>query len=108
MSRQVFLLPKARIQLLEAATWWAEHRSVEQAARWLREIEAAIQDLGINADQYSLARESAEFNFEVRQMNFGLSQSRTHRVLFSIHENRVLVYAVRHLAQQDLSAGDLG
>jgi plasmid stabilization system protein ParE len=85
----------------------AKHRSVDQAARWLSEIETAIQDLSTKADHHPLARESPEFQFEVRQMNFGLAGSRTHRVLFSVQENRILVYAVRHLAQQDLPADDL-
>ena len=93
---------------MESATWWAEHRSMAQADRWLREIEAAIQKLATNAEQYPLARETAEFSFEVQQMNFGLSGGRTHRVLFSMQESRILVYTVRHLAQEDLTAEDLG
>ncbi|MEQ1825062.1 MAG: hypothetical protein ABL921_03925 [Pirellula sp.] len=41
MTRDVQILPRATSQLLESASWWAENRSVAQAARWLTEIRLA-------------------------------------------------------------------
>ncbi len=107
MTRVVQLLPRARIQLYESASWWAENRSVTQAARWLGEIETAIAALASEAERHPLAREAEAFEFALHQMNFGVSGSATHRVLFSFDDARVLVYAVRHLSQAELKSGDL-
>ena len=107
MSRAVEILPRATIQLYESAAWWAENRSVAQAARWLSEIESAIEGLADSAPRHPLARETVAFDFALHQMNFGVSSVPTHRVLFSFDDTRVLVYAVRHLSQTDLKSGDL-
>lgn len=70
-------------------------------------MESAIQSLAEGAERFPLAAESAEFEFPLRQMTFGISRRPTHRVLYSLQDDRVLVYAVRHLAQDDLTPGDL-
>ena len=95
------------MQLYESASWWAEHRSVVQATRWLAEIETAIEGLSSEAGRHPLAREAESFNFPLHQMNFGVSGSPTHRVLFSFDDARVLVYAVRHLSQAELNPRDV-
>lgn len=106
MKYQVVILPRAKIQLYESAIWWAERRSRQQAVDWLAGFEAAIKSLGDTADTHPVARESAAFPFVVRQLNFGLGRSKTHRAVFEIRGDKVLVFAVRHLAQQDLTIDD--
>lgn len=106
MSRLVEILPRATIQLYESASWWAKNHSVAQAVRWLSGIEAAIRALADTAPQHPLARESTAFDFPLHQMNFGVSHKPTHRVLFSFDDSRVLVYAVRHLSQADVTSED--
>lgn len=108
MNRHVRVLPRAKRQLENAAQWWADNRSREEAAHWLEGMESAILGLAQDAERFPLAPESAAFDFPLRQMNFGVSRHPTHRVLFSIQHERVLVYAVRHLSQQDLTPYDLG
>ncbi|WP_146392561.1 type II toxin-antitoxin system RelE/ParE family toxin [Allorhodopirellula solitaria] len=108
MSRLVEILPRATSQLYESASWWAENHSVAQAARWLSGIESAIRALADTAPRHPLAPESAAFDFPLHQMNFGVSSKSTHRVLFSFDDARVLVFAVRHLSQSDVSSDDLG
>ena len=107
MTRVVQILPRASIQLYESASWWAENRSVAQAARWLVEIESAIAGLDRKAEQNPLAREAEAFDFPVHQMNFGVSRRPTHRVLFAFDDARVIVYAVRQLSQSDLTPVDV-
>lgn len=107
MTRVVQLLPRATVQLYESASWWAENRSVTQAARWLVEIESAIAGLASEAERHPLAREAEAFDFPLHQLNFGVAGRSTHRVLFSFDDARVLVYAVRHLSQADLSPADV-
>lgn len=107
MTRIVQLLPRATIQLYESASWWAENRSVAQAARWLVEIESEIAGLASEAERHPLSREADAFDFPLHQMNFGVSGRSTHRVLFSFDDARVLVYAVCHLSQADLVPEDV-
>jgi len=106
LKYEVVILPRAKIQLYNSALWWADHRSKRQAAEWLTGFEAAIESLGDTADDQPIARESDAFPFVVRQMHYGLGRTKTHRAVFEIRGNKVLVFAIRHLAQQDLTPDD--
>lgn len=79
-----------------------------QATRWISEIESKIRGLSDTAPRHPLAREADTFDFPLHPMNFGVSSSPTPRVLFSFDDGRVLVYAVRHLSQSDVTSDDLG
>ncbi len=93
--------------MVESALWWAEHRSPSEASGWLSGLESAIRSLADDPDRFPVAAESDEFDFPLRQLNYGLSRHPTHRVLFAVQTDRVLVYAVRHLAQAELSPDDI-
>ncbi len=99
MSVPVILQREAEEQIVASARWWAEHRSAEQAQRWYANILRAIDSLSADAGRYPLAREDEYFPYELRQMNFGLGGRMTHRVLFTIRPDAVLVLSVRHVAQ---------
>lgn len=109
MSYEVLLTSRAKLQMATAAAWWAEHRSQEQAARWLDGFEAAIASLHSDPLHHPLARENAlyELPYPVRQLNFGLGRKPTHRALFEVRGNAVYVVSIRHLAQDDVTAADL-
>ena len=92
---------------MDAFSWWAKHRSSEQAGRWLAGIERTINRLEENADQHPLAAESPRFPEEIRQLNFGLGRRPTHRVLFSIRPKSIYVFSVRHVAQGTIEPDDL-
>lgn len=99
MSRQVLVTRQAAADLSAAYDWWAQHRSAEQALRWHQAIVAAISDLAENAERQPLAAENSRFAYEIRQLAFGLSKHPTHRVIFTIRPDAVVVIRVRHLAQ---------
>jgi len=107
VSHRVSITSKAEAELYGAALWWAEHRSGEQAFRWLEGFEADLLSLAENPEKHALARESAEFPFELRQLLYGLGSKPTHRALFRILEDQVIVYGIRHLAQRDIAPEDL-
>lgn len=107
MSYDVRLLPRARLQLFNSALWWAEHRSRKQAAEWLSGFESALRSLGTNPERCSLAQESDAFPFELREITYGVGRRKTHRALFEIRHNEIIVYAIRHLAQDSLTADDI-
>ena len=107
MKFRVTVLPAAKRRASENALWWATHRSAEQAGRWLDGLDRAIESLETTATRHPLAAESERFPFDLRQLNYGLGSRPTHRVLYEIRGDEVLVLTVRHLAQRELNPEDL-
>ncbi|MBX3425367.1 MAG: type II toxin-antitoxin system RelE/ParE family toxin [Pirellulales bacterium] len=88
--------------------WWAKHRSAEQAARWYVAAYEAMRSLAETAARNPLARERELRQLAVRQFSFGLSRRPTHRILYAVRGNDVVIYRVRAFRQDELSVGDLG
>lgn len=107
MNLPVIILPEAEENILAVAKWWAENRSVEQAERWYDGILDAIDSLEINPDRCPPARENAKFPYDIRELHFGLGSHPTHRVIYTVRPDSVVVLSVRHAAQQDLAEDDL-
>jgi len=105
--RPVILMDRAHQDLEDGCRWWAKHRSLEQADRWYDGFSAAIKRLATDAEQHALAAESKDLPLEVRQLNYGLGHRPTHRALFTIRPDMILVLRVQHLAQQSLTPDDL-
>lgn len=106
MSYEVNLLPRAKIQLCNSALWWAENRSAEQAVCWLEGFEAALRLLAHNPERWPFASENDAVPFEIREMTYGLGRHKTHRAVFEVRQHEVIVYAIRHLAQDSLNPDD--
>ncbi|MGL4513479.1 MAG: type II toxin-antitoxin system RelE/ParE family toxin [Lacipirellulaceae bacterium] len=105
MTYRVVVTEEARIVAETDAAWWAQHRSPEQAARWLDGLHAAVAGLAESPLAHGLARESKELGHELREMLYGLGGSRTHRVLYEVRGDEVLVVTVRHTARDDYRPG---
>lgn len=107
MKYEVFVTRKAEDQLNDAAKWWAENRSVQQAEKWHGGLIHAIESLSENPDRFPLAREDKSFSIPIREMLYGVARKKTHRVLFTVRPDRVVIYGIRHVAQRDLTADDI-
>ena len=107
MTWTVTLTSHAEIQLYDAALWWAENRSTEQAVRWLDGFQEAIRQLSENADRWPPAPERDCLPFDARQLVFGLGRKPTHRAIFEIRGDQVFVHLIRHLAQDAITEDDL-
>jgi plasmid stabilization system protein ParE len=103
----VIVRPQAQAQLREAAEWWADHHSLEQAERWFDEIAVAIERIGDDPRRYPKINEPGGWGIEVREMLFGVGRRPTHRVLFTIRPEMVYVLSVRHVSQAPLGPDDL-
>jgi plasmid stabilization system protein ParE len=103
MTYDVIIASRAEQEAQANHDWWAKNRSAEQAAHWYDEFLSAALSLEENPDRCALAAESSRFPYEIRQLNFGLSGKRTHRIVFTIRPNTVVVLRVRHLAQEDIN-----
>ena len=101
------LTDRAHADLEAAYSWWAENRSESQAAKWYDACADALESLASRPERCVVSRENDEFPMEIRDLDFGLSRRRTHRAVFTIRPDMLLVIAIRHLAQRDLSPDDL-
>src|SRR5688572_18533121 len=106
MTYHVYVTDKASGQLEAAALWWSQHRSAEQAQQWYDGFIVALGSLATNPQRFPLAPEHEAFPIELRQLTYGHGRKKTHRAVFVIRRDRVVVYAVRHLAQGDISPDD--
>lgn len=107
MNYRIAFTKQAESQLDEAKQWWSQHRSPEQAARWYSGFSDAIFSLERNPQRCILAAENASFPYEIRELHFGLGSRPTHRAVFTIRPEIILILAVRHVAQSDIEPDDL-
>ncbi len=106
MSREVFLTHRA-VADIDAALEFYNGRSGTLAERWVAACDRVIDALEDHPERYPLAREAKHLQIDLRQHNFGVGRRLSHRALYRFRDERVVVYAVRHLAQQDVQFEDL-
>ena len=107
MTYTVVISERTAQEIEGATAWWARERSAEQAVRWYQGIRGAIAGLATSPERCPLAAESAAFPFEIRELHYGLGRRPTHRAVFRITDEQVLVLTVRHVAQDQLRPEDL-
>ena len=66
----------------------------------------ALRSLSENPQRCALAPENDLLVFEARQLHYGLGAKPTHRAVFVVRPNQVLVLRIRHLAQQNIIPDD--
>jgi hypothetical protein len=100
MRYAVDISPTAKRQLLAAEEWYSS-RDLNLGEQWLNGIAKAIDSLAVNPERFGLAHENDVLPVGLREMLFGVGRRKTHRVLFVIRENRVVIHQIRHVAQRD-------
>ena len=105
MKYEVLITPRAEREAQSNHDWWAENRSVEQAARWYDEFLRVALSLERNPERHVIAAENDRFPYELRQLNFGIGRKPTHRLVFTIRPKEVVILRVRHLAQEEIDLG---
>jgi plasmid stabilization system protein ParE len=104
---RVIITRRAEREMHEAALWWATNRSREQAARWLAGLEKKLNTLSKAPTRFPLAAEHEHFPYELRELHYGVRGRITHRAVFTVAEDLVLVLSIRHAAQDELRPEDL-
>jgi plasmid stabilization system protein ParE len=107
MTYHVVITQRAERDMSAAVSWWAAERSVEQAKRWLAGLDQELQTLARSPERCPLAAENGQFPHQLRELHYGLSRRPTHRAIFTVADDLVLVLAVRHGAQDLLRPEDL-
>jgi plasmid stabilization system protein ParE len=104
---RVIITGPAKRDIKNAHDWWKQNRSAEQANRWYQGVHAEIKTLRQSAERCALAAESDLLAQGIRQLLFGLGAHPTHRIVFTIEANTVVVLRVRHVSQDNLSSNDI-
>src|SRR5687768_11995766 len=99
MAYRVIITRRAEREMHDAALWWATNRSAPQAARWLAGLEKKLKSLAKSATRYPLAAEHQKFPYNLREMHYGVRSRITHRAVFTIAADLIIVFSVRHAAQ---------
>jgi plasmid stabilization system protein ParE len=107
MAHTLVISSRAQQDMQEAARWWADNRSAVQANRWLAELDRQLQAIGQSPERNSPSPEDGQVPYPLREIHFGLGRRPTHRAVFTVVGDLVIVLAVRHLAQDSLKPGDL-
>lgn len=104
---EVVISRRAESDLNQAYRWWANNRSKPQADRWYNGFLKKLFTLAVDPDRFPHASENRILPCEVRQINFGIGRSPTHRAIFTIRPDSVVILRIRHLAQALLTADDI-
>ncbi len=99
---EVSISDRADADIQNAFEWWGDNYDRDQAKRWYFEILKAISSLSKMPRRCVVVRGTARFGREVHQLLFGMSSKPTHRILFGIDGNQVVVFRVRGIRQRDL------
>jgi plasmid stabilization system protein ParE len=86
--------------------WWRDNRDPEQAEKWYDSIYPAIASLNQMPRRCAFAREQEMFSGELRQLYFGIGRRATHRIVFTLREDKVFVLAVLHQSQERFRVAD--
>jgi plasmid stabilization system protein ParE len=106
MARSVKLHPEAASDIRQIIRFISERVSSRSAEGWNARIEAAIERLASEADQWPQADDAADLSIDLREMLCG-RRPQVYRILFTIDGDVVNVYRIRHAAQDRLSQDDL-
>ena len=104
MIYEVMISVAAQVEMDEAFSWLVA-RSPMNGPLWYDHLVDAILSLADMPARCPLARESAEFEEDIRQLLVG-DKRHAYRVLFAIRGGNVMVLHVRHAARTPSTPGD--
>ena len=107
MSRYTVEFTAAAAANFQQICDWYADQSLSAEAKWITTVEEALNLLERNPLQSSKVLEVELQPLDLRQLNFGAGRRLTHRMVFAIRPQRVVVHAIRHLAQSGLTIADL-
>ena len=105
MNYPVLFVQRAEQNILAALTWYQKN-APDVSARWHKSLNSTLRRLRENPDRFPLAHETETFPYRLREVLFGAGRRKTHRILFVVRPNAVVIYAIRHVAQNDFDPLD--
>ncbi|QDT36423.1 type II toxin-antitoxin system RelE/ParE family toxin [Stratiformator vulcanicus] len=93
MRYRVKLSQRAERQLLEAVEWY-EVNAPQFSESWYRSILQSIATLETDPHRLPHAREDHHLQMELRELHFGYRKRMTHRILFVVRDDEVLIRSI--------------
>jgi plasmid stabilization system protein ParE len=106
MKYIVSLSRRAEQDRERAFEWYRLNYSEAFAVRWFNGITRAMRSLAQNPERCHKAIENDRYPFELHELLYGKRKTK-HRVLYTIHNDIVLVLHIRHSSQGELTDDDL-
>ncbi len=106
MTHTLVLTDRA-FEQLDAGYVWYQQNVPHIAADWFNGWIDALEELTQDPDRFPLAHESPLFPFPLRQLLYGVGKRKTHRALFVVRQESVVVLAIRHVAQRDFTPDEM-
>jgi len=106
MARRVEIEPGAADDVRQITGFISRRVSPQSAAHWHRKLYSTVLRLADDAEQWGEADEAGELGINLRCRLFG-RRPHVYRILFTLDATTVSVLAVRHAAQERLTADDL-
>lgn len=108
MSYRVQFTDEAADLLLSIADWYRQtSQSIDVATRWYDGFIAALENLKQNPFLGSIAAESDQFGFELRELLYRSGRRITHRAIYRVVGNVIEILSIRHHSQQPLNPNEL-
>lgn len=107
MIRDVVITKHAQRRIRQI-TGWYRRQSAVAAADWYNGVIDAILSLEKDPERCELIPEHDRFQFSVplRHLLYGSGREKTHRIIFVIRPDKVVVHEIRHMAQSELKPDD--
>jgi plasmid stabilization system protein ParE len=93
-------------ELHRIADWYNDQIS-GLGEKWLQGIQKTMASLSENPDRFGLAHEVDSFPYELHELYYGVGRRKTHRVLFRMTKEEVVILGIRHTSQQNATPEDL-
>jgi plasmid stabilization system protein ParE len=107
MTFDVHISDLAESDIDSAYRWCRDNRSSDQANRWFHQIHEAVETLSKMPFRCPRCDDTKLSDAEIRQLLFGIGRRPTHRIVFEIDEDKVIILRVRQVAQKSLQIEDL-
>jgi plasmid stabilization system protein ParE len=105
--KEVRTTTTAKRHLHEKYRWLQEHVSQREADRWYDGLLRALDKLGHRPERFTVIHEESDFGVQLREMLYGIGRRKTHRIIFAVRPEAVIVHAIRHVAEDELTPDDL-
>ena len=87
---------------------WYSDQSASAEEKWIDAVGRVLDALESDPLRYPPADEPELASMKLQQLNFGVSSRPSHRCVFIVRPSqRVVVYAIRHHAQANLTPEDI-
>ena len=87
--------------------WLVMHGEAGEAWAWECAVRRTVETLADNPERFPLCHDPTVQGRNLREAHFGAGRTKTHRLIFRVHEATVEVLTVRSFAQDDLTPADL-